>query len=73
MYILAYPFMCNQKSNLEYVFYHKEKRPWLSHGLLPKQSLKAIIVCNYFTASLSALPGLKAGTLLAPISISSPV
>jgi hypothetical protein len=30
-------------------------------------------VCNYLTASLSALPGLKAGTLLAPISISSPV
>ena len=28
---------------------------------------------NYFTASLSALPGLNAGTLLAAISISSPV
>lgn len=27
----------------------------------------------YFTASLSAFPGLKAGTLLAEISISSPV
>ena len=30
-------------------------------------------LCNYFTASLSALPGLNAGTLLAAISISSPV
>lgn len=28
---------------------------------------------NYFTASLSALPGLKAGTLEAAISISLPV
>ena len=32
------------------------------------------LICKYyFTASLSALPGLKAGTLLAAMSISSPV
>lgn len=36
---------------------------------------KTAYTYNYFpaTASLSALPGLKAGTLLAGISISSPV
>ena len=32
------------------------------------------LICKYyFTASLSALPGLKAGTLLAAMSMSSPV
>ena len=34
---------------------------------------KAILCRYYFTASLRALPGLNAGTLLAGISISSPV
>ena len=33
----------------------------------------ALLDVYYFTASLSALPGLKAGTLLAAISISLPV
>jgi hypothetical protein len=43
------------------------------HGGYHDLFAEAINLCNYFTASLSALPGLKAGTLLAPISISSPV
>jgi len=43
------------------------------HGVYHDPFAEAINLCNYFTASLSALPGLKAGTLLAPISISSPV
>ena len=45
---------------------------------MQKESLRKTLslhnfLCNYLTASLSALPGLKAGTLLAGISISSPV
>jgi hypothetical protein len=48
---------------------HKKK----GHGGYHDLFAEAINLCNYFTASLSALPGLKAGTLLAPISISSPV
>ena len=34
---------------------------------------KCLFLCNYFTASLSALPALNAGTFEAAISISSPV
>jgi hypothetical protein len=48
---------------------HRKKVMECYHDLFAE----AINLCNYFTASLSALPGLKAGTLLAPISISSPV
>ena len=51
----------------------------ISHKHLKKSSLQIAEGCSYvtadvyyFTASLSALPGLNAGTLLAAISISLP-
>jgi hypothetical protein len=56
---------CNNKQ--------RKKDHGFIHDLSSKPSIEAINLCNYFTASLSALPGLNAGTLLAPISISSPV
>lgn len=40
----------------------------------PKGNSSSLLICkDYLTASFNALPGLNAGTLLAAISISSPV
>ncbi len=56
--------------NYKEIFFKRKNREQVA---VLAQAKAFSTLCTYLTASFNALPGLKAGTLLAAISISSPV
>ena len=73
-FIYHLPIHNNVKTHFESLEYMKELTFTVNPNIKKVNDIKGVIeYVNYLTASLSAFPGLNAGTLLAAISISSPV